>query len=150
MKKKGKRLEGRMFPLSITEKTLSTPGPVESAREPELHRAFLSFYRAFVVKTGRARSENKRRQQRRWEGWKRCRKRGDISLRSYGRGTACGSWKTICSTGRLQHLKCWPEDGDMCSDRGWGRVMDSCLLCCSAMQFHDGSRSIVLQDHGST
>lgn len=58
---------------------------MESAREPGLHWAFLSFYRAFVVKTGRQWSKNKRRQQRGREGWKRCRKRGDISLLSYGR-----------------------------------------------------------------
>lgn len=88
-KKDGKRFEGGMFPLSITEKSLSTFGPVESAREPELHWAFLSFYSAFVVKTGRQWSKNKRQEQRRWEGWKRCRKRGDISLLPYGRVIAC-------------------------------------------------------------
>lgn len=58
---------------------------MESAREPGLYWAFLSFYSAFVVKTGRQWSKNKRRQQRGREGWKRCRKRGDISLLSYGR-----------------------------------------------------------------
>lgn len=58
---------------------------MESAREPGLYWAFLSCYSAFVVKTGRQWSKNKRRQQRGREGWKRCRKRGDISLLLYGR-----------------------------------------------------------------
>lgn len=50
------------FPLSITEKSSSSFGPSESAREPALYCVFLSFYSAFVVKTGRQQSKNKGRQ----------------------------------------------------------------------------------------